>query len=175
MKGLFDKQKGSRFKTYIAHELGHYYFGNYKVFNSELGDIMLEGFAEFLSLEASKNVLADSIYQKIINDKIIALKDFKPIPFAMIKSNADYKDREYYVYYYAPLIFTAIKKEISEQKMWLWLQKILTTQADWTNYEFLVNTLSNTLQDKEQAELIQTKYFDSDNSLNNAIKKIEQK
>lgn len=175
MKGLFDKQKGSRFKVYIAHELGHYYFGTTKVFNSELGDMMSEGFAEFLSLEASKNILTDSIYQQIIGDKIKELKNFKAMPFAKVKSNANYKDREYYVYYYAPLIFTAIKKEIGEQNMWLWLKTILKTQVDSTNYNFLLNTLSATLNNNEKTELIKIKYFESDSSLSNAISEIEQK
>jgi hypothetical protein len=40
---LFDKKK-DWYKQYIAHELGHYYFGTYKVLNSELGDMMSEGF-----------------------------------------------------------------------------------------------------------------------------------
>ncbi len=175
MKGMFDKQKGNRFKVYIAHELGHYYFGNYKVFNSELGDMMTEGFAEFLSLKASKAVLAENIYQQIINDKIKELKDFEARPFSKVKSNADYKNRELYVYYYAPLVFTAIEKEIGEQKMWLWLKSILTTHTDYTNYDFFLNTLSATLKDKEKTELIKSKYLNSDSSLSNAINEIEQR
>ncbi|MEX8546943.1 MAG: hypothetical protein V5804_05005 [Mucilaginibacter sp.] len=97
------------------------------------------------------------------------------MPFAKVKSNADYKDREYYVYYYAPLIFTAIKKEIGEQTMWLWLKNILKTPVDRTNYNFLLNTLNATLNNKEKTELIKSKYFESESSLSNAISKIEQK
>ena len=175
MKDLFDKQSGVWFKPYIAHELGHYYFANYKIFNSELGDMMSEGFTEFISLEAAKQVIADSVYQKKVNDKIKVLKDFKAIPFARITSASDYNDRELYVYYYAPLIFTAIEKEIGEQKTWLWLRTILMTPADHTNYLFLESTLQAALNDKDKTELIKTKYFDSDSSLSNAISEIEQK
>jgi hypothetical protein len=40
LKALFDKQTGDWFKPFIAHELGHYYFGTYKTFNSVLGDAL---------------------------------------------------------------------------------------------------------------------------------------
>lgn len=175
MKGLFDKQRGNWFNPYIAHELAHYYFGTYKVFNSELGDMMTEGFSEYLSLKVAKQFVADSICQKKINDKVIALKNFAAVPFAKVQSNADYKNRELYVYYYAPLIFTAIEKEIGEQAMWSWLRAILNTPAEHTNYEFFKNTLSTALQDKEKVAMIESNYFDSNNSLDNAINKIGQK
>jgi len=137
--------------------------------------MMTEGFSEFLSLEVAKQVIADSIYQKKINDKIKSLKDFTAVPFAKVKSNSDYKNRELYVYYYAPLIFTAIEKEIGEQAMWLWLRAILNTTAEHTNYEFLKNTLNTILQNKEKVAMIESTYFDSDKSLDNAINKIGQK
>jgi len=175
LKGLFDKQTGNWFNLYIAHELAHYYFGTIKVFNSELGDMMTEGFSEFLSLEVAKQLIADSISQKKINDKIKALKDFAAVPFAKVKSNTNYKNRELYVYYYAPLIFIAIEKEIGEQAMWLWLRAILNTPAEHTNYEFLKKTLSTVLRDKGKVEIIESRYFDSDKSLENAIDKIGQK
>jgi hypothetical protein len=175
LKGLFDEPGGDHYKAFIAHELGHYYFGTYKVFNAELGDMMTEGFAEYLSLEATRQLVADSIYQQILNKKIKELKDFKAMPFAAVKSKADYDNRELYVYYYAPMVFSAIKKEIGDQAMWLWLKTILTTEADRTNYDFLLNTLSATLQNRDKLEMVKTKYFESASSLDNAIHTIEQK
>ncbi len=175
LKGLFDKEKSRFLKPFIAHELGHYYFATYKVFNSELGDMMSEGFAEFLALEATEKVIADSIYQKKMSDKIKALKNFAAIPFAKVTSTKDYKNRELYVYYYAPLIFKAIEKEIGGQSMWMWLRAILNSPTEYTNYAFLINTLSTALQDKEKVLMIQSKYFESDKSLDNAVSEIGQK
>lgn len=170
MKSFFDQKKGDWFKPYIAHELGHYYFGTYKVFNSDLGDMMSEGFAEYLSLQITKNLISDSIYNKKISDKITALKDFSAIPFFKIKSKSDYINRELYVYYYAPIIFTAIEKEIGEENMWKWLKAILEATTDFTNYAFLEQTLGSVLHDNEKLALIRSKYFDTDNSVENAKK-----
>ena len=168
MKSFFDKKTAAWFKPYIAHELGHYYFGTFKVFNSELGDMMSEGFAEYLSLKVAKKLIGDSIYEKKINAKIKSLNDFTAISFAKIKSKSDYNSRELYVYYYAPLIFLAIEKEIGEEQMWKWLHEILTTRSDFTNYSFLQQTLSSVLQDNQKTNLIKSKYFDSARSIENA-------
>ena len=80
--------------------------------------------------------------------------------------------REIYVYYYAPIIFTAIEKEIGEAKMWKWLNAILQTKTDFTNYAFLEQTLSATIQDNNKLELIKSKYFNSDKAIENAIETI---
>ena len=48
MKSFVSKSEGASFKGYMAHELSHYYFGTYRDFNSELGDMISEGFAEYL-------------------------------------------------------------------------------------------------------------------------------
>ncbi|MGC4040594.1 MAG: hypothetical protein QM710_07385 [Flavobacterium sp.] len=171
---LFNPKIQNWYRPFIAHELGHYYFGTYKVFNSALGDMMSEGFTEYLSLQVTRDILGAETYQKKISDKLKELEGFKPVPFAKVKSKADYKDRELYVYYYAPLMFTAIEKEIGREKMWQWLGVLLKTKTDFTNYKFLTQSLEATLQDKTQFESIKSKYFDSDKSLKNiesALKK----
>ena len=175
LKGLFDKETADWFKPFIAHELGHYYFGTYKVFNSELGDMMSEAFSEYLSLQAAQQLIADSIYNNKIAEKIKALKDFSAIPFAKVKSGEDYQNRELYVYYYAPVILTAIKKEIGADAMWLWLKTILQTPAEYTNYQFLQQTLNAALQNADKEKMIEDKYFKSNESLANAIEEIEKK
>jgi len=168
MKSFFDKKTAAWFKPYIAHELGHYYFGTFKVFNSELGDMMSEGFAEYLSLKVARKLISDSIYGKKLTTKIKSLNDFQAIPFAKIRSKSDYNSRELYVYYYAPLIFLAIEKEIGEEQMWKWLHAILTTKSEFTNFSFLKQTLNSVLQDKDKLNLLESKYFDSERSIENA-------
>jgi hypothetical protein len=172
LKGLFDEKKANWFRLYIAHELGHYYFGSYKVFNSPLGDMMSEGFSEYLSWQVGKHLMNDSTYIKMVKQKIKALNNFTATPFGNITSQSDYKNRELYVYYYAPLIFSAIEKEVGEQVMWKWLKAILETKADFTNYAFLEQTLSSVLPEKNKMETLKSKYFYSDQSLENAIKTV---
>jgi len=169
MKTFFDKKKGDRFKPYFAHELGHYYFGTYRDFNSELGDMISEGFAEYLSLTITQKLISDSVYKKVIESKLQSLHNFNspPVPFAAVKSHNDYDNRDLYVYYYAPLIFTAIEKEIGEETMWKWLRSILQTPATFTNYNFLEQTLSRVLNDTAKFNLIRSKYFTADSVIKN--------
>lgn len=169
LSGLLDKW----FKPFIAHELGHYYFGTHKVFNSELGDMLSEGFAEYLSLKLSLDLLGKDVYQKEINEKFEFLSDFKAIPFQKIKTTADYVDRQTYVYDYAPIVFLAIEKEIGEKQMWQWIRTLLQSKTEMTNYDFMIKTLDSVLKDKTKLENIISKYFDSDDSVENAIKKLK--
>ncbi len=162
MKKFADKKKSDGFKPNIAHELGHYYFGKFRTFNSELGDMISEGFAEFLSLHITRKLISDSIYKVKLESKIRTLRNFNPIPIASIRSHSDYNDRELYVYYYAALIFTAIEKEIGEPVMWKWIRSLLQTPTGFTNYEFIVNTLNDVLKDKVKVEMLRSKYFTTD-------------
>lgn len=177
LKSLFNPKIQNWYRPFIAHELGHYYFGNYKVFNSELGDMMSEGFAEYLSFQLTKDVIGKDVYEKKISKKIDDLQEFKPhvIPFGRIKSESEYLDREFYVYYYAPIIFTAIEKEIGEKKMWQWLNTILNTETKFTNYDFLCSTLKSTIKNDQLYEKIKSLYFESSESIDNATAKIKKK
>jgi hypothetical protein len=107
------------------------------------------------------------VYNDKLRSKLRALRNFKPVPFATVKSENDYNDRELYVYYYAPLIFTAIEKEIGEQAMIKWIRLILQTPAAFTNYQFVEQTLSEVVNNKSKLELIRSKYFTGDGVINN--------
>lgn len=175
LAGIFEEKSQKFYKPMIAHELGHYYFGTVKVFNSELGDMMSEGFTEYMALKLTEEIQGEKAYQDILVTKYENLKDFKPNSFSIVKSITDIADRQTYVYDYAPIIFIAIEKEIGKKKMWEWLRNILETKVEFTNYEFLVSTLKNTLKNDKKVELIINTYFDNVNSTENAIKKITEK
>lgn len=171
-KDFFGKS-ANRHKSFIAHELGHYYFGNYAKFNTEFESMITESFAEYLSLKATQKFLGDSIYKAKLNQYIKNLGDnYNPVPIGKIKAIADFGSQQKYNYDYAPLILTAIEKEIGEEKMWKWLRLILTTKTEFTNYEFLRSTLDKTLGDSTIIDKIDAKYFKSDTSVQNAISKI---
>ncbi|MFN8289846.1 MAG: hypothetical protein U0U70_06300 [Chitinophagaceae bacterium] len=159
-------------RPYIAHELGHYYFGTYKVFNSALGDMMSEGFSEYLAFKVTKNLIGDSIYKVRLSKKADMLTDFAATPFSKVSSKNDYNNRELYVYYYAPILFLAIEKEIGEEKMWKWLATILETKTVFTDYAFLRQTLRDALNNAKLADQIEQKYFSSDHSLDTALEKL---
>jgi len=177
LKSLFAPKIQNWYRPFMAHELGHYYFGTYKVFNSGLGDMMSEGFTEFMAMKLTKEVIGTDVYDSKLKGKLQNLQDdeFNPKPFAAITDAKEYEDRELYVYYYAPVIFMAIEKEIGEKKMMDWLVTVLKSKTELTDYKFLVSTLSQSLKNEKQVQLIRSKYFESNDALVNAIKTLESK
>ncbi|MFL5808895.1 MAG: hypothetical protein ACJ749_05195 [Flavisolibacter sp.] len=173
MKSFVSKSGSNGFMPYMAHELAHYYFGTFRTFNSELGDMISEGFAEFLALDITRTYISDSIYREKLKSKARAMRNFNPIPIAQVRSKNDYTNRELYVYYYAPLIFSAIEKEIGEEKTWQWIKALLQSPAVFTNYKFLEQTLNKVLNDSKSFGLLREKYFNSERALQNAISKLD--
>jgi hypothetical protein len=169
MKSFVSKSEGPGFMQYMAHELAHYYFGTYRTFNSEIGDMISEGFAEFLALHITRTQISDSLYHVKLQSKARAMRNLNPTPVSKIRSKSDYRNRELYVYYYAPLIFSAIEKEIGEEKMWEWIRTLLQSPALLTNYIFFEQTLSKVVKDKNKFGLLREKYFNSEQSLQNAV------
>lgn len=169
MKSFVNKKEGPGYMHYMAHELAHYYFGTYRTFNSELGDMITEGFAEYIALQITRKWISDSLYHKKLKLKTTALANFNSMPFADIRSSSDYKNRELYVYYYAPLIFSAIEKEIGEDKMWEWMRVLLQSPVTFTNYSFFEHTLDKVVNDKKKFEILREKYLSTEHSLKNAV------
>lgn len=169
MKSFISKEEGPEFKQYMAHELAHYYFGTFRTFNSELGDMISEGFAEFLALHITRTQISDSLYRQKLESKVRSMRNFKPTAMAAVRSNNDYQDRELYVYYYAPVIFSAIEKEIGEEKMWAWIKSLLQTPAVFTNYSFFEQTLIEVVKDKNKMAQLREKYLIPANALQNAV------
>ena len=161
--------------AFIAHEMGHYYFGTYKVLNSELGDMMSEGFTEYISLKLVEDIQGKDIYDKKIEENIKYLTDFKTIPIAKIKSISEIGDRQTFVYDYAPMMFIAIEKEIGTKKMWEWMHTLLTVKTDFTNYNFLLSTLRQTLRDEKKLQTIIDRYFANEKSVENIINVIKKR
>ncbi|MDC8830660.1 hypothetical protein [Alteromonas gilva] len=153
---IISDEKADWFKPYIAHEFGHYYFGTYRVFNSELGDMLTESFAEYLALKLTKALIGESIFKANVEKKLAALKDTRLTPVSAITSATDYGNRNLYVYTYAPLIWLLVEQKIGEEKMYLWMQQLLTTDAPTTNYDFVISTLDSVLMDNSLLHDIKT-------------------
>jgi hypothetical protein len=113
-------------------------------------------------------LISDSLYQKKLQSKVNAMRNFKPMPMAEVRSRSDYRNRELYVYYYAPLIFSAIEKEIGQEKMWEWIKALLQSPAVFTNYMFLEQALNKVVNDKNKLGLLREKYFSSERAVQNA-------
>ena len=175
LKSIVEPKYQNLFRPFIAHELGHYYFGNYKTFNSALGDMMKEGFAEYMSMILTRNLIGKDVYEEKLDRKIKSLENFNAIPFSKIRSDSEYHNRELYVYNYAPIIFLAIEKGIGEKQMWKWLNTILTTPTNFTNYDFLISTLQQTLHDNKKFYFLKTSFLENNKSFENAINTLNTK
>lgn len=169
LKSFASKEKSSGFLQYMAHELAHYYFGTVRTFNSEIGDMISEGFAEFLALHITQRLISDSLYREKLQSKVRSMRNLDPTPVAKVRFKADYKNRELYVYYYAPLLFLAIEKEIGEEQMSEWMKSLLLSPTVITNYAFLEQTLKKAVNNKTKLDLLLEKYFNADNSFQNIV------
>jgi hypothetical protein len=138
----FDKEDHDWSSPYFSHELAHFYFGTTRNFNSALGDAITEGFAEYLSLHVARRFSGDSLFQAKIASKLRALRNFKAVPFASIYSRKDYGDRELYSYYYAPLIFTAIEKQVGEEAMLNDKNKLAQVRSRYFNGDSVIQFLA---------------------------------
>lgn len=167
-EGGFTNLKANWFKGFIAHELAHYYFGTYKKFNSELGDMFTESFAEFLAFKAIESIQGSEVYRDRLRRFAVSLGTDEFITFADLKQTLDAEQRERYVYTYAPIIWLAIEHEIGQANMWLLLNKILTTDTTFTDYQFLLEMLRLVLQDDEKLTHLVETYFTNSHALQNA-------
>lgn len=175
LKSLFNPKIQNWYRPFIAHELAYYYFGTYKVFNSVLGDAMTEGFAEYIAFQLTKNIIGKEVYDQKIQKIISDIEEYKATakPFSKLNAKEDVGERDFYVYYFTPLVLSAIEKEIGEDKMWQWIQYILNSKVSYTDYEFLCNTLKSTLNNDKKFNMIKQTYLESDNALEHSIKKVK--
>jgi hypothetical protein len=131
-----------------------------------------EGFAEFLSLKIAGKFISDSIYRSELDRKARTLMNFKAPPMSSIRTKNDYQNRELYVYYYAPLVFSAIEKEIGEEKMWSWIRLLLQSPVKFSNYSFFEETLKRAVNDPSKFEMLQSTYLKTDRSFQNALSRL---
>lgn len=169
LASMFDKDNSIKSKKMMAHELAHYYFGTLLKSNVEFGHVIEEGFAEYLALTLTKSKEGEGVYRELLQDKINSLEhlsNYKPL--AQVATEHDYGNREYYLYYYTPVLLVAIEKEIGKENMWNWLKRMVTTKPERTNYDFILNSFKQAVPDASLQEKVVGKYFSSANALENA-------
>jgi hypothetical protein len=143
LKEYFDPKthqlKDSSDIGHFSHELGHYYFGTYFVPNAELKWMFLEGITEYISLQTVRQVLGEQYYKQKIAKYIKEIGEDKFMPLSSVSKAADIDDN--YRYNYVPLLLTALEKEVGVERVWAWLNVVLTSKNAKSNYEFFKATL----------------------------------
>ncbi len=168
LNSLVDKNTGLLTKpehmSFMAHELAHYYFGSVVSPNSTLRWVFLEGFAEYLSLQATRELLGDGVY----NFKLSGYKSSfngadSLLPLSEVKISSDVS--ELYRYSYVPLLLTALERQIGKAQMWKWFNKILTSPNPETDYAFLKQSLLDSGVASKAVEEFEKRYLTKTDSL----------
>jgi hypothetical protein len=175
MKTFFDestnKIKNISMMEYISHELGHYYFGTVFCPNSDLRPFFSEGLTEYLALQTTKEVIGEENYKKKIESYLKRTKDFTPKPLSIVKVN---EVDNTYRYDYAPLLITALEKEVGKEKVWNWLRTILNSDKQVkSDYEFFKSTLLKSGITEKEFKSFEDKYILSENAKENVYNSVK--
>ncbi|GGI24693.1 M1 family aminopeptidase [Pedobacter mendelii] len=142
------KLKDSTDYPFIAHEIGHYYFGNVLQPNSTLFWFFLESTAEYLSVKAAEEKFGKQFATQYFQSKGKQLKNFKAVPLNSIKDMNSISGT--YRYAYGPFLLRGLEQMIGEKRMFKFLNTCLTTKNELTDYEFFKrNALKSGITQKE--------------------------
>jgi hypothetical protein len=131
------KLKDSTDYPFIAHEIGHYYFGNVLQPNSTLFWFFLESTAEYLSVKAAEEKFGKNFGTKYFVDRGKQLKNFKAKPLNSIKEINEISGT--YRYSYGPFLLRGLEQMIGEKRMFKFLNTCLSTKNESTDYAFFKN------------------------------------
>ena len=154
--------------SFMEHELGHYYFGSVISPNSTLRWAFLEGMTEYLSLQATRNLIGKSFYDRQIKQYAGASKGMKGfIPLKKITVSSEIG--ETYKYQYIPLLLTALERQIGQEQLWKWFRTILNANNPITDYAFFKKTLLESGVSEKTFDTFEETYLSSDKSLTNLL------
>lgn len=142
--------KDSTDYPFIAHEIGHYYFGDVLQPNSTLFWFFLESTAEYLSVKAAEANFGKNFTTKYFRERGNELKSFKAVPLNKITDMNQINGT--YRYYYGPFLLRGLEQIIGEKRMFKYLTTILKAEKSFTNYDFLKqNAIKSGITEKEWA------------------------
>lgn len=142
------KLKDSTDYPFIAHEIGHYYFGNVLQPNATLFWFFLESTAEYLSVKAAEEKFGKQFATLYFQSRGKQLKDFKAKPLNEIKDMNSISGT--YRYSYGPFLLRGLEQMIGEERMFKFLSTCLTTKNELTDFAFFKrNALKSGITQKE--------------------------
>ncbi|WP_152616198.1 hypothetical protein [Sphingomonas sp. ERG5] len=113
---------------YIAHEMGHYYFGTLAIpVEGPYYGFMWESTAEFLAQKALRAINGDAAADQRVAGWVAKVEKRKE-PFAAFDRIADRSAiDDIYRYDYGPLLLLALEKQVGEAKMRAFMRGLLAT------------------------------------------------
>jgi hypothetical protein len=124
---------GERRLGYLAHEIGHYYFGTVTDPSGPYHWFLVESTAEFLSLKARGALAGAPAEQRRIKTLANDIADERT-PFKALNQITDGEQiGDEYRYNYGPLLLIALEQRVGERRMAAFMQALLTapTIRNW--------------------------------------------
>ncbi|HAA13212.1 MAG TPA: hypothetical protein DCE41_16575 [Cytophagales bacterium] len=151
------------------HEAAHYYFGNVWSPSGTLRWAFLEGFNDYLSLLACRDLMdADREYERRLQwyANVIAEPEF--IPLHQVTQEGQINGT--YRYRYVPLLLSAIEREIGLEAIWEWLRTIIASEpTEATDYAFFRNTLLRSGISETQVSDLEERYIFAEDAKQNIL------
>lgn len=115
---------------YLAHEIGHYYFGTVINPSGRYRWFLVETMAEFLSLKARAALAGPAAEQRRIEDLAgeLAQDTTQFTPLDQISDSEQIGDL--YRYNYGPLLLIALERQVGERRMAAFLRTLLSSPVD---------------------------------------------
>lgn len=114
---------------YIAHEMGHYYFGTLNRPQGPYFWFLLESSAEFLSIKALREISGDAAADRYIA-RLQAVVDGHAEPLVALDAvDGSSTLDELYRYRYGPLLLLSLEKQVGEAKMQAFMRGLLGTPS----------------------------------------------
>lgn len=132
---------GERRLGYLAHEIGHYYFGTVTDPSGPYHWFLVESTAEFLSLKARGALAGAAAEQRRIKTLANDIGDEKT-PFKALDQITDGEQiGDDYRYNYGPLLLIALERRVGERRMAAFMQALLTapTIHNWQDLSAAAN------------------------------------
>lgn len=132
---------GERRLGYLAHEIGHYYFGTVTDPSGPYHWFLVESTAEFLSLKARGALAGAAAEQRRIKTLANDIGDAKA-PFKALDQITDSEQiGDDYRYNYGPLLLVALEQRVGERRMAAFMQALLTTSTvrNWQDLSAVAN------------------------------------
>ncbi|RXK57281.1 hypothetical protein ERT44_20680, partial [Stenotrophomonas sp. MA5] len=118
-------EQAERRVQYIAHEMGHYYFGTLNRPQGPYYWVLLESSAEFLSIKALRQISGDAAADRYVA-RLQAAVDALDTPLPAFDAVDGHSDLgEMYRYVYGPLLLLSLEKQVGEAKMQAFMRGLL--------------------------------------------------
>ncbi|HEY8569449.1 hypothetical protein [Microbulbifer sp.] len=154
-----DRERQIREAGFIAHELAHVYFSNYRDFNSDFGLTLNESLAEYLSLIVVEREFGQPAAATLRQKKLQRVVKVSPPSLSAVLVDPGKLHGNFIRYELVPSVWVQLEQEIGRERMLQWITALLTRETRFTDFSFAQQVLREVLGEGPLAEQVIEKYF----------------